>query len=238
MAPELPTEPDQPLEGAFQPDKELAEKLTKASRHAAQWTSLGVLVVLISLFWSFLSIRSATKQLDDINQEVGRRKAEKAQLEQDIAQLTSEKNALFVLSNGLLNQPGQTGSQTLKAVVEANPEIANVIPRVYLHIGSQAQRGDANRIAELLRASGFTVPGTEYVGAAKSPGVTQVRYFYPLRESAADVDKLAKTLKSAGIESRPQLIKLPEGTRTPHPRQYEVWFSLFQFDKERLLEVR
>jgi hypothetical protein len=205
---------------------------------AAIWSSVGVLAVLISLLWSYNAIRSANQQLDQINQQIGERQKELKGLSDQIADLKVQRDLRLAVTNGLLQRGGANATQALNAIVEANPDIAKSVARVYLQIGRQDQRPRAKLVSDSLGSAGFTVPGIEFVGAAKAPAkVTQVRYFYPLPNSSDDLNKLVAALKSAGVKAESQYIKMPSSAKMPPPRQYEVWFSLNEFEAQPVAEL-
>lgn len=206
--------------------------LSRQSRMAAVWTSIGVLAVLVSLVWSYGAIRTANQQLQLIDQQITARQKEKEVLKADIATLTQQKKALSTVANGLLTREGSNATQALKEIVDANPDVAQDIPRVFMQIGRQEQREGARQVGIALRSAGFTAPGIEFVGAKAPQQVTEVRYYYSSQDSSNDLNKLLGLLKSNGIQAEAKLIKMPSDAQMPHPRHYEIWFSLNEFGEQ------
>jgi hypothetical protein len=224
----------------------LIASLSRQSRLAAVWSSVGVLAVLISLVWSYVTIRSASRQLDvitrqrdDIAKDLTEKTKARDELNAQIDRLRGERDQQLALTNGVLQQVGANATQALNAVVEANPQIAKSIPRVFVQIGREDQRPGAKRVSESLRSAGFTVPGIEFVRTVQFPRkVTEVKFFYPLQDSSADLDKLLAALKSAGVHAEKHFTGTRAGAKLPPPRQYEIWFSLNEFEAQPTAESR
>lgn len=97
---------------------------------------------------------------------------------------------------------------------------------VFLHIREEADRADAERVAERLRAANYRVPGIELVPAPRSYGAN-VRYYY--EPQAAEADRIAAlvTEAAAGIEGwagwRPRKVSLAGGYESLPRDRVEVW---------------
>ncbi|MGE0830004.1 MAG: hypothetical protein AB7O04_11705, partial [Hyphomonadaceae bacterium] len=102
------------------------------------------------------------------------------------------------------------------------------ITRVFLHIRSEADRDEAQRLAESLQREGFRVPGIELVAEPRGYGAN-VRYYYGPQEAQAGAitQRVLGAAASAGLsqwgEWRPNLVSLA-GRYDRLPRnQIEVW---------------
>ena len=150
--------------------------------------------------------------------------AEKGQLPNEIVQVLIE-----VVSSDPNKQVSESAIQSLKTFSESGNALApdvkkalSILPdRVYIQIANEKQREKAGAIQEILKQSGFTVPGIENItGKAIPPGNTNVRYFSDQDQPTAM--KIAEILKSNGIEkayaSRISGLKANPGT-------LEIWFA-------------
>lgn len=103
--------------------------------------------------------------------------------------------------------------------------------RIFLHIASEAQRAQAQDIADKLRASKIEVPkGIQLV--PEPPRNTEVRYFR--QGDRAGAEEIARSLKtSLGVDDTdpPKLIAGYENTVPA--RQYELWFAPSAFAPKR-----
>jgi hypothetical protein len=95
-------------------------------------------------------------------------------------------------------------------------------PRIYIHVTGDKEREAARRIAQLLEIEQFVVPGIERVGA-KSPKVSQVRYFK--KSEQPEAERISNILKKAGYEVQPAYIAGYEDSNAIRPMHFELWFA-------------
>lgn len=164
----------------------------------------------------------------------------KAALDSQIADLTTKKDALEKQMQDLQDQvnatkkaynsladtasaslPPEQAQRAIEQSLNSNPAAARILPRVFIHIRSAAQRKKAAQIANLLREQGYIVPGVQIV-VQEGPDETQVRYFHPADQDEAGT--IARTLTGAGI-AKVETDGV-SGYANIRARQYEIWFSL------------
>ena len=104
--------------------------------------------------------------------------------------------------------------------------------RIFVHIASEAQRAQAQDIAEKLRANRIEVPkGIQLV--QKFPEKTEVRYFH--QSDKAGALELVRSLKtSLGVDDTEAKL-IPGLEKTVPARQYELWFAPSAFPQESKL---
>ena len=93
--------------------------------------------------------------------------------------------------------------------------------RVYVQIGSPAQRADAERAVDALRAAGMLAPGIELVGAV--PRRSQLRYC-----DDKVLDATRDTVRDVLVPIVPQLELQPllaSQCRNVRPNNFELWFG-------------
>ncbi|NTW54405.1 MAG: SPOR domain-containing protein [Chlorobaculum sp.] len=90
---------------------------------------------------------------------------------------------------------------------------------VYLQIGSERQRGLADKIGRALQQEGYRVPDIENVGGKTvMPSKTNVRYFND--QDQADAEKIVNILNQDGVSA--EILRLQLKAR---PGSIEIWFS-------------
>ena len=194
-----------------------------------QKTSQGLAIASLILFlvligFSVYELRSVTKEIngakvkrDSLNIEIQDMQVRLAGLEES-----------FESRNKLITQ-----------VLDSNPEIAEIIPRIFLQIGHENQRVGAEEIARTLEESGFLVPGIENVGDSRVPASTQLRYFRKLEElELQDVVKLLNLLEDSLVVEVDSVF-VPGHESTIRPRQYEIWLGddFSSFHDARITEL-
>jgi hypothetical protein len=105
----------------------------------------------------------------------------------------------------------------------ASPTVpASIVPRVYMQIVDENDRGRAREVAQLLRAAGMIVPGIEYVQTDLK--TTQVRYYKKAEEATAlqIVDLLQK--KGGYPDTKAVNLGLENNTRI-RPNHFELWLA-------------
>lgn len=161
----------------------------------------------------------------------------RSQLERDIAQLQKQKDTLVRQTKQLTEQrdayhsiannvaaelPPEQAQKVIEKTFDSNPEAAKVLPRIFIHIRSAAQRPKATEIAKALRSQGYIVPGVQIL-VNEGPDENQVRYFHDSDSEKKEANEIAVALTSAGIAA-PQ-IKYVSNYPNIRGRQYEVWFT-------------
>lgn len=149
--------------------------------------------------------------------------AELRRTQADVERQLQESRSALAASLGVLGrvQEGARGA-AVDAQLAADPAAAQLLPRVYLHIVSQADRAAADQVAKQLGAAGFIVVSTEYVPAAATLRVSDVRYYKKAEQAGAE--RIAAVLKELGVQLRLNYLNLENNTRV-RPNHFEVWFA-------------
>jgi hypothetical protein len=98
----------------------------------------------------------------------------------------------------------------------------SLVPRVYMQIVNENDRGRAREVAQLLRGAGMIVPGIEYVQTDLK--TTQVRYYKKAEEATAlqIVDLLQK--KAGYPDTKLVNLGLENNTKV-RPNHFELWLA-------------
>jgi len=202
----------------------------------ASWRS-AIITLLSFLLIGFSLIYSAVK-LNTLQQEVVQKKTEIEQLAQKkqalIAEITLKEQSLEEISRQLsvltkiINIVGSENSelakQAIEQVIQTDTDVADIVPRIYIHIRNELQREGAKRIVKKLQEQGYIVPGIEKIEQTQYPiRMTQIRYFQKREENEAT--EISLILKQLGVmDAIPEHI--PGYENSVPPRQYEIWFRL------------
>ena len=106
-----------------------------------------------------------------------------------------------------------------QTVAAASPVIAQLVPRVYIHIRDESQRGAAQEVQKALENKNFVVPGIEKVNTG--PTQTDLRYF----------DRNDQNLASSVVAALPMLnakaiyVSGYENSPGIRPHHLELWFA-------------
>jgi HEAT repeat protein len=126
----------------------------------------------------------------------------------------------------------QAASQALANVEQANPQLREQIQsdikafpaRLYFHIGNEAQREAARRLASAVRTSlgqELVVPGIEKV---PGPSQSELRFFK--KAERQDAEKIAETLRAMGVPVEVRdLSARYEGSPQVRPQHFELWLG-------------
>jgi Sec-independent protein translocase protein TatA len=191
--------------------------------------SFGAFIILI-IFGAFQlrEIAEANRELDRIKQEIANKQAEIAELDRTLANkdklLQSKDNQIEAQTNTIKEVFKESDKSTINKVLEKNPVAAGALPRIYLHIGDESERKQAEKIAKTLQSGGFIIPQIENVGqnAARS---TELRYCQD-KGQPDDLDKIKKLLADINmkVDIRPPL-KIPSCSNVSSVRSYELWLE-------------
>jgi len=99
---------------------------------------------------------------------------------------------------------------------------ARLLPRIYVHIRSEANRLAARSVGEDLRVQGYVVPGVERL-VGTGPRYSQLRYFRQTDKQEAI--KIVDLLRTLGVTVDLQYIQGYEESDAVRPRHYELWFA-------------
>jgi len=98
---------------------------------------------------------------------------------------------------------------------------AEITPRVYIQIASDAQRDEGEKARDAIRDAGQLAPGIENVGT-RAPNTNQLRYFLPGEAELAG--QIEAELAAVGITAPATLINGFENADI-RPHHFELWFG-------------
>lgn len=150
---------------------------------------------------NYLILKEKSKALDTIINPTPAQKIEKAKVNELIEQ---KESPLVSVSTSL------------------------ILPRAYLHISSEDQRGQANVLQTVLQNENFQVPGIENIGKRGDryiPTKTEIRYY--CEEEFSEALRLFNIVRSQfpNLTMSPAPVKIPGNGRGTRPGHFEVWLS-------------
>lgn len=193
------------------------EKIKKSSRTSVLISSLGLLLIIGALVYSFFKLNSLQKDISVLSDL-------RLSLRRDVDSLKQVKDSLSVrltVSNAINLSDKNVSKEELEKNI--SDSTAGYVPRIYIHINNEGQRADARKTGMILQKHGFIVPGIEYVGN-KSPNQNQIRYFRKTAQEENDISQITGYLEKSGIRLEKRLIKINNLDQIK-PRQYEIWFA-------------
>jgi uncharacterized protein YfaS (alpha-2-macroglobulin family) len=122
---------------------------------------------------------------------------------------------------GGLSEPARTS--LVNKTLDEKPQVAMVLPRIYMHIVDAGDRALAESLAQRLRAAGYLVVGIQLIPSAKSLKQSDVRFYRKPEEPEAD--RIAKVLQNAGENVRTNHLVQYENSTTARPNHFEVWLA-------------
>lgn len=173
-----------------------------------------------------IQLKQKSAELDQKTSAVEAKQKELTQVQNELTKLQSDLQALKQFSAQVSGELSAGNEQRVLEVVDtslkANPKVATLLPRVYLHVQREEQRAKANNIATSLQKQGYLAPGIENVRVNRLEQ-TVVRYFREAEKNEAT--QIATILQGLGIKAAPQYIGGSEDSTKMRPRHYEVWFG-------------
>ncbi len=170
-------------------------------------------------------IPTLVRRKSQLDTEIEQSKAQKKQLEVQIASLEKQKAESEKLANAVSSALYAANPKQLQKTIDdslnSNPE-AGVHPRIFIHIRSAAQRPAVRQVADTLRQQGYIVPGIQIL-VETGPDETQVRYFHAADES--DAQMILGQLAAAGVKNVAAKPNFIAGHDDIRQRQYEIWFA-------------
>jgi septal ring factor EnvC (AmiA/AmiB activator) len=209
-----------------------AQQLHRASAVSRILSVLGAALALGAIVFATYRIQAindqvtaAKQQLKDLNDSAAKKQKELAEAESKLNQVNGELAfAQATYKRIAKDLPAGVAQHAIQEAAAADPHAATLPPVIYLHVAREDQRAKARLIQDQLRASGYTVPGIEYVGA-KAPNHSQLRYFVRTDEGPM-LDKVLAQLRALGVDIDSQYIKMTsEAPRALRPNQFEVWLG-------------
>ena len=184
-------------------------QLQKLSRFIGILSFAAFVILIVFGFW----------QLGKINRQL--RDGKKNLAEQE-ARMKENDERIQAQNNLLKSVP----PEFINLAFENNPEAAKALPRVYLHIGEEAQRELAVRLQKKLQAEGYIVPSIQNIkGIARVPAETELR-FCEGKGVDSDIAEIKDLLAGDGVDlSIHSPLKTPGCVNVTNDRTYELWLK-------------
>jgi outer membrane murein-binding lipoprotein Lpp len=214
--------PQQRLEALEQ----LEQRQLRSQRLAVRtvWGSVVLAVIVLAGLIAF-----GTRKVNDLN-------AQRQRLESDITALTekreaaehaaaeAEKKRLAAVWT-FSNVPEAEQKVAVERQLSKRPEMAALLPRIYMQIVDPADKSRAEAVKTALWQAGFVVLGIETVPkAAKNQKGSDVRYYR--KEETEQAERIAEVLKQAGEQNVRYFIpKGMENSPNVRPNHFEVWLD-------------
>jgi hypothetical protein len=206
------------------PSSSAIEQLRKSSRRAAVASFLGVGLVFVALIYSAVHLRSLKSQIDSANAELKTRKDELGKLDEQIRDKSLQVTVLNQVVASVAQGNSAATSQAYQSALQSNQGAAEVLPRVYFQLRTQAQIPRAKAVADALIAKGFSVPEFEVMyphGTVR----TFLRHFQNGPIVDEDRARIMGVLKDLNVKVEEQDFSDSQDPSTKQPRHYELWFG-------------
>ena len=202
-------------------------ELQRSSRKTAVATLLSALIVIGSLAFSAYRLYSFRLELRDLDEQLKDKKSQYEKLDDQIHRKEAQLhaiNAAFFLAGSSGSRSAQQTTQALHTLLDNDPSLARLVPRVYFHIRTEDQRQKAKPLADALIAAGFSVPGMIIVGT-HAPDETQLRYFEQTNQVEKDRSHIREVLSVVNVKAKEVYISPTQDLGTIRPRHFELWFG-------------
>lgn len=212
-------------------------KLKSIKRVSQAIAALSIVVFFALIGYSAYKLYSinretaeATAKLQKVKAEEERLTAEVQSKKDTIADLDKRLEALNDIYGKVAFAPNvdtKVVNEATKKVIDSDPKLARILPRIYIQIKDESQRAKAKQVATALQENGFFIPGIgpfEVVGP-KAPDTTVLRFYHKTDEETADVEKIIGVLESGKIKVTSQYLPGYENSNKIRPRHYELWFG-------------
>jgi hypothetical protein len=140
--------------------EELLAEIERKRRGRLWLTAVPVAAALVLLAVTVWQVAEARRELFRTQREIADRRQELERVQRDLNQ---KKKELDFLGKAIWNAGPQSAMQAIGKAVDAEPALAQVAGRIYLHIRDENQRPKAREIGQKLRSQGYIVPGIERV---------------------------------------------------------------------------
>ena len=201
------------------------EKLGKSSRQWALLSLSGLLIVLVSLAFSFYELNSLQEKNTQIERNIKEISQELVSKQTELQRLTVElAHKQDLLASVTLKLGTDNVAEAKKVLEAADAGSTKTVARIFIHVRSREHLDKITQITHELKTAGFDVPKAEIL-VDKGPKFTEVRFFHKteLEEATGIARILNKELKQSDV--KPKYIPGYESSKLVRPRQYEIWFG-------------
>jgi len=200
-----------------------------------QYATILVLLVFIGLIaYSYFKLQDINKKIESGNQQL---LTQNDQIAKNQAKIDSQNNVIksqqqtnTILQNvtqSISEKSPEQGEEIKKAIeksVAQTPKGSQVPARIYIQIAHEDQRARATKVAKLLQAKGFIVPGIENVEKkSKLTDRSEIRYCNIGNSTDKDVNDIVEIVQNLSISLTKQ--ELHQNCDKVRPRHYEIWFG-------------
>jgi hypothetical protein len=201
--------------------EQLEERQEHNQRRAvrAVWGSVIVAAVVLAVLIGF-SVW--------VGRDVANLQAEKERLSTAITELNRQKEALEASRRAAVSALSNVPERERRAAIDRQfavaPQVAAVLPRVYMHIAGVNDRDRAEQMRKALTEAGYVVLGIERLPQARNVKVTEVRFYRKADEKEArGIASVLRKTGEAKVEVN-HLERLETSTRV-RPNHFEVWIA-------------
>lgn len=192
-------------------------KLEKSSKTSLVISSLGLLLIIGALIYSFIKLSSLQNEITILD---GKKNSLKTEID-SLSKLKDTLQTRLTISNTANLSEGIIDKEELEQ--NLTDTTASVAPRIYLHIKNESQRRKAKEVGMMLQKNGYVVPGIENVGN-RSPQVTQLRYFTNSKQEQEDLKQILGLFNKSSVRVVEQFVRSNQRIKI-RPRHYEIWFG-------------
>lgn len=192
------------------------------------YVGIALVVGSVWLVYSIHAVRQIDRDLDQKTKELNKKKAELDSVNKVLEESRKQVELLRNTTAQVINKATDAEHDPKRAaavvdnVISEKPAVAELLPRIYIHIRDESQRDPARRLAGSLQKRGYIVPGIQKVESGAD--YAQVRYF---KDSDADTaNQIAAALKELGLrDARADEIKGYENSTAIRPGHFELWLA-------------
>jgi hypothetical protein len=199
---------------------------------------ISLIAFFVLLFFGSYQLMHLNGQISSASSELAQKQdminAQEQQIKENEVKLEAQRKKITVTGDALKDVLKISSKETVNKVFNTNPGVAQSIPRIYVHIGNESQRKEAEKIAEALQLGGYIVPKIENVGDI-APPINQLRYCKD-KGQQADVDNIKSILTGSGtaVDVRAPMT-MASCNNVSSVRSYEFWLG-FEGKKPKTLD--
>lgn len=144
-------------------------------------------------------------------------------LKTEMVSLEKKKQAYQQLFNNF-KAPKAQMERAINATLQENPKVAEIIPRIYIQIGSESQRAPARALASKLEDAGYIMPGIELVSGFKGQK-SDVRHYSDDQNTKKELQRLIELLNGQGVRPISKYLPQFRNLAQSRPLQFELWLG-------------
>jgi cell division protein FtsL len=180
-----------------------------------------VVATMASLIINYNQTMQAKRQLALIEQQTQAKKNQLRDLDREITLLSRQARDYKIALNDVVSG-NQEAARVLTKTVESSSNIAQSIPRVFVHSRGIKNKELALKVAQNLRLQGFIVPAPDDNSISSHVSQAEIVFFQSDASTDTDIELIRKALVSSGIP--PEIIWQQQDVGHLHPpRTYTIY---------------